>query len=132
MVTSSLIKELKSSSGKKTAFSRYGARSVGGQYEDDCKSIPSYLPVQTQVQVDQEPIHKTRYTESNGRESGEEPRTHSHREKFSEKNIIDLCSKITNRQIDLIKLQSFCKADDPVNRTKQQPPELKKIFTNPT
>ena len=33
---------------------------------------------------------------------------------------------------DLIKLQSFCKADDPVNRTKQQPTELEKIITNPT
>ena len=28
---------------------------------------------------------------------------------------------------DLIKLQSFCKAEDTVNRTKQQPQELEKI-----
>ena len=33
---------------------------------------------------------------------------------------------------DLIKLQSFCKAKDTVNRTKQQPTDCKKIFTNPT
>ena len=32
---------------------------------------------------------------------------------------------------DLIKLQSFCKAKDTVNRTKQQP-NWKNIFTNPT
>ena len=31
---------------------------------------------------------------------------------------------------DLIKLQSFCKDTD--NRTKQQPTDWKKIFTNPT
>jgi hypothetical protein len=33
---------------------------------------------------------------------------------------------------DLIKLQSFCKAKDAVNRTKQQPTIWEKIFTNPT
>ena len=33
---------------------------------------------------------------------------------------------------DLIKLQSFCKANDTVNRTKQQPIDWEKIFTNPT
>ena len=34
-------------------------------------------------------------------------------------------------QWDLIKLQSFCKAKDTVNRTKWQPTEWEKIFTNP-
>ena len=33
---------------------------------------------------------------------------------------------------DLIKLQSFCKAKDMVNRTKQQPTSCEKIFTNST
>jgi hypothetical protein len=33
---------------------------------------------------------------------------------------------------DLIKSQSFCKAKDTVNRTKWQPKDLEKIFTNPT
>jgi len=33
---------------------------------------------------------------------------------------------------DLIKLQSFCKAKDTVIRTKQQPTDWEKIFTNPT
>jgi hypothetical protein len=32
----------------------------------------------------------------------------------------------------LIKLQSFYKAKDTVNRTKQQPTDWGKIFTNPT
>ena len=31
---------------------------------------------------------------------------------------------------DLIKFQSFCKAKDTVNRTKRQPPDWEKIFTN--
>jgi hypothetical protein len=33
---------------------------------------------------------------------------------------------------DLIKLQSFYKAKDTVNKTKWQPTDWKKIFTNPT
>ena len=33
---------------------------------------------------------------------------------------------------DLMKLKSFCKAKDAVNRTKQQPTDWEKIFTNPT
>ena len=33
---------------------------------------------------------------------------------------------------NLIKLQSFCKAKDTVNRTKWQPTDWEKIFTNPT
>jgi hypothetical protein len=32
---------------------------------------------------------------------------------------------------DLIKLQSFCKAKDTVNKTKRPPTECKTIFTNP-
>ena len=33
---------------------------------------------------------------------------------------------------DLIKLQSFCKAKDTLKRTKQQPTNWEKFFTNPT
>ena len=33
---------------------------------------------------------------------------------------------------DLIKLQSFCKAKGTVNKTKRQPTDWEKIFTNPT
>jgi hypothetical protein len=34
-------------------------------------------------------------------------------------------------KLDLIKLQNFCKAKDTVNRTKRQPKDWEKIFTNP-
>ena len=33
---------------------------------------------------------------------------------------------------DLLKLKSFCKAKDTVIKTKRQPTEWEKIFTNPT
>ena len=38
----------------------------------------------------------------------------------------------TTDKWDLIKLQSFCKAKDTVNRTKEQPTDWGKIFTSPT
>ena len=49
-----------------------------------------------QVQVDQRPPHKTRYTDTIRKESGEEYKTHRHRGKFSEQNTNGLCSKIKN------------------------------------
>jgi hypothetical protein len=33
---------------------------------------------------------------------------------------------------DLIKLQSICKTKDTINKTKRQPTDWEKIFTNPT
>jgi hypothetical protein len=42
-----LTKELKPSSGKKIAFSTNGTGSTGGQHIEECKSIHSYLPVQS-------------------------------------------------------------------------------------
>jgi hypothetical protein len=38
----------------------------------------------------------------------------------------------TNEKWDLIKFQSICKAKDTANRTKWQPTDWEKIFTNPT
>jgi hypothetical protein len=35
-------------------------------------------------------------------------------------------------KLDLVKLKSFSKANDRVNRTKWQPTDWAKIFTNPT
>jgi hypothetical protein len=42
----------------------------------------------------------------------------------------DLRSTIDKQ--DLIKLKSFCKAKDTDNKTKEQPKDWKRIFTNPT
>ena len=64
----------------------------------DCKSFHCYLPALSQVQVDQKPTYKARYTESNGKENGVELWTYKHRENVPWQNINGLCSKITNRQ----------------------------------
>ena len=49
-----------------------------------------------QLQVDQGPQHKTRYTESNIRESRKDPQTHWHRTKFPKQNANGSDSKIKN------------------------------------
>ena len=82
--------------------------------------------------MDQGPPHKTRYTESNRRESGEEPGAHGHRGNFLYSTPIAYALRSRTDKWDLIKLQSFCKTKDTVNKTKQQPPDWDKIFTNPT
>jgi hypothetical protein len=43
--------------------------------------------------------------------------------------VCDVGSRVDKR--DLIKLQSFCKAKDTVNKTKRTPTDLERIFTNP-
>jgi hypothetical protein len=69
--------------------------------------------------VDQGPPHKIRYTETNRREGEEEPWTHGHRGKIPKMNWMAYALRSTTDKWDLIKLQSFCKAKDTINRTKR-------------
>ena len=46
-------------------------------------------------------------------------------------NIVKLTTRNSHYR-DLIKLQSYCKAKDTVNKTKRPPTDWEKIFTNPT
>lgn len=70
------------------SFSTNGAGSPGGQHDEESKSIHSYLLVQSKVQVHQGPSHKTRDTETNRRQSREEPWISGHRGKFPERTPI--------------------------------------------
>ena len=76
--------------------------------------------------------NKTRHTETNRKENGEEPWAHGHKGNFPEQNTYSLCCKIKNWQVGPHKIAKFCKAKDTVNRTKQQPTDWEKIFTNLT
>jgi len=64
-----------------------------------------------QVQVDQGPPHKTRYDESNRRESGT-------MEKFRNRTPKAYVFRSKIDKWDLIQLKIFCKAKDTGNRTK--------------
>jgi hypothetical protein len=126
-----LTRELKPSSGKKTAFSTNGAGTTGDCHVEECELIHFYLLVQSSSQVDQRTLHKTRDTEIYRGKSGEKPRRYGHRGKIPKQNSNDLCSKIKNRQMELIKLQSFCRSKDTANKTKSPPTDWERIFTNP-
>ena len=54
------------------------------------------------------------------------------REKFLNRTPMTCTVRSRINKLDLIKLQSFCKAKDTVKRTKRQPTDWGKIFTNPT
>ena len=71
--------------------------------------------------MDQGTSHKTRDPGTYRGESGKKPRRYGHRGKIPEQNT----------KWDLIKLQSFCKAKDTVNKTKWSPTDWERIFTNP-
>jgi hypothetical protein len=76
--------------------------------------------------VDQGHPHKTRYTETYSGKNGEEHMGIVGN--FLNTMVYDLRSTIN--KWDLIKLQSFCKAKDSVNRTKKATKRLGKDFFN--
>jgi hypothetical protein len=84
-----------------------------------------------QVQVDQGTPPKTRYTETYRGENREEPHMGTG-ESFLNRTPIAYALRSRIDKWNLIKLQSFCKVKDTVNRTKQQPTDWEKIFTKPT
>jgi hypothetical protein len=51
-------------------------------------------------------------------------------EKFLNRTAMACAIRSRIYKWDLIKLQSFCKAKDTVNKTKRQPTDWEKIFTN--
>ena len=52
-------------------------------------------------------------------------------EKFLNRTAMACAVRSRINKWDLIKLQSFCKAKDTVNKTKRPPTDLERIFTNP-
>ena len=53
-------------------------------------------------------------------------------EKFLNRTPMVYALKSRINKWDLIKLQSFCKAKDTVNRTKKKPTDWEKVFINST
>ena len=98
MVTRSLTKELKLSSGKKTAFSTNGVGSTGCQHVEECKSIHSYLLVQSSNPKWIKDLHiksdTLKLIEKKKKKRVGTSLKHGHRGKFPEQNPNSLCSKI--------------------------------------
>jgi hypothetical protein len=82
--------------------------------------------------VDQGTPHKTRDTEIYRGESGEKPLRYGHRGTIPEQRTPTACAVRSRiEKWDIIKLQTFCKAKDTVNKTKRQTTDWENIFTNP-
>jgi hypothetical protein len=86
----------------------------------------------SQVKMKQAPPHESRYTESNRRDCGVNSQTHKHRKKILKRTPMAYALRPRIDKWDLIKLKSFCKEKDTVNKTKQEPTDWEKIFTNPS
>jgi len=82
--------------------------------------------------VDQGPPHKTRYTETNRKDTGEQPQTVVIGENVLNRTSMACAVRSNIDKWYLIKFQNFCKVKDTVNRTKWQPTDWEKIFTNST
>ena len=110
-----MTKTLKSSSGKKTAFLTNGAGS-------NLKLKPTWIKdlhiKPDTLKLTEEKVGKRFEPIGTG-------------EIFLNKTPMAYALRSTIDNWDLIKLQSFYKTKDTVNRTKQQPTDWEKIFTNP-
>ena len=81
--------------------------------------------------MDQGTSHKTRDTETYRGESGKSLEDMGTGEKFLNRTAMACAVKLRIDKWDLMKLQSFCKAKDTVNKTKRPPKDRERIFTNP-
>jgi hypothetical protein len=88
-----------------------------------------YPKYKAQVQVDQGPPHKTLNLIKE--KVGKSLKHMGRGENFLNRTPMAYALRSRIDKWDLIKLQSFYKAKDTVNRTKRQPTERQKIFTNP-
>jgi hypothetical protein len=81
--------------------------------------------------VDQGTPHKNRDTEIYRGEMGKSLEDMGTGKKFLNRTAMACAVRSIIDKWDLIKLQSFCKAKDTVNKTKRPPTEWERIFTYP-
>jgi hypothetical protein len=81
--------------------------------------------------VDQGTPHKTRDSDTYRGESGGKPRRYGTGEIFLNRTAMACAVRSRTDKWDLIKLQSFYKAKDTVNKTKRPPTDWERIFTYP-
>jgi hypothetical protein len=81
--------------------------------------------------VDQGTPYKTRDTETYKRERGKSLEDMGTGKKFLNRTAMACAVRSRINKWDFIKLQSFCKAKDTVNKTKRPPTDLETLFINP-
>jgi hypothetical protein len=75
--------------------------------------------------------HQTRDAETYRGETREKPRRYGYRGKFLSRTAMACAVRSRIDKWGLIKLQSFCKAKDTINKTKRSPTDWERIFTYP-
>jgi hypothetical protein len=125
-----LTRELKPSSGKKTAFSTNSAGTTGYYHVEEWELIHSYFLVQSSslsgsLHIKPETL---KFIEEKVGKSLKDMGTG---ENFLNRTAMACAVRSRIDKWDLIKLQSFCKAKDIVNKTKRPPTDWERIFTNP-
>jgi len=127
-----LTKEPKPSNGKKIAFSTNGADSIGGQHVEKCRSIHAYHPVQSKSKWIKDLHIKPDTRKLIEEKVGKSLKHMDPGENFLNRTPVAYALRSRIDKWDIIKLESFCKAKDIVIRTKLQPTDWEKVFTNPT
>jgi hypothetical protein len=121
-----LTKELKPSSGKKTAFSTNGCwlnwqlscrRLRIGPFLSPCTKLKELHIKPETLKLIEEKVGKNLEDMCTG-------------EKFLNRTAMACAIRSRIDKWDLIKLQSFCKAKDTVNKTKRPPTDWERIYTN--
>jgi hypothetical protein len=124
-----LTRELKLSRGKKTAFSTNGAGTTGCYHVEECKLIHSYLLVLRSVKWIKELHIKPETLKLIEEKVGKSLEDIGTGEKLLNRTAMACAARSRIDKWDLMKLQSFCKAKDTVNKTKRPPTDWERIFT---
>jgi hypothetical protein len=80
--------------------------------------------------MDQRTSHKTRDTETYREKVGKSLEDMGTGEKFLNRTAMACAVRSRIDKWDLMKLQSFCKAKDTVNKTKRPPTDWERIFAS--
>jgi hypothetical protein len=127
-----LTREIKPSSGKNTAFSTNGVGTTGGYHVEECESIPFLYPCTKVKSKCIKELHiKPETVKLIEEKVGKSLEDIGTGENFLSRTAMACAVKSRIDKWDFIKLQSFCKAKDTVNKTKRPPTDWEKIFTYP-
>jgi hypothetical protein len=117
---------------KKTAFSTNGAGTTGSYHVEECKLIHSYPLVQSNKSKWIKDLHikpeALNFIEEKVGKSLEDMGTG---ENFLNRTAMVCAVRSRIHKWDLIKLQSFYRAKDTLNKKERPPTDWERIFTNP-
>jgi hypothetical protein len=126
-----LTRELKPHSGKKTVYSTNVAGTTGGCNVEECELFRSYLLVQSSSLSGSKEFHiKPETLKFIEERVGKSLKDMGAGQKFLNRTAMVCAVRSRIDKWDLIKLQSFSKAKDTVNKTKRPPIDWERIFTN--